>query len=272
MFCCQHPPLYRRRKKLLGKNTRPRRSLRKHKFHQNDHTEIIQSHELFHQLLHFQVGHTDEFYLRLVHFQALDTMSTQVITRPLTPYEEQINKKICEIILTIHESKEYVSRERVQRELFDFYHVDSWTKLGVHGSRFNPLINLTDRQKSVTFYMKIFEQIFNLCTLHDLDSLLARFLQVENYADLRLGPLDKNPDIRQIFAYNPTDRDQAIPDITTGQVICRFMEFMRTNRQKRQMPFDAFLDDLVKRYKLQSREELGIYCKSFPYLVQVMQL
>ncbi|CAF1642134.1 unnamed protein product, partial [Adineta ricciae] len=197
------------------------------------------------------------------------TMSTQVVTRPLTPYEEQINKKICEIILTIHESKEYVSRERVQRELFDFYHVDSWSKLGVQPSRFNPLINLTDRQKNVNFYMKIFEQIFNLCTLHDLDSLLARFLEVENYADLRLGPLDKNPDVRQVFAYNPTDHDQAIPNITTGQVICRFMEFMRTNRHQRQVPFDIFLDDLVKRYKLQSREELGIYCKSFPYLVQV---
>ncbi|UJR37109.1 hypothetical protein I4U23_029813 [Adineta vaga] len=198
------------------------------------------------------------------------TMSTQQITRPLTSYEDQINKKLCEIILTIHESKEFVSRERVQRELFNFYHVDSWHKLGVQASRFNAFINLTDRQKDVTFYMNIFEQIFNLCTLNDLDVLLARFLKVESYADLRLGPLNKNPDVQRIFAYHPTNSNEPVPKITTGQVIQRFMDFLKENRHKRPTPFDDFLDQLVKKYQLQSREELGIYCKSFPFLLQVI--
>ncbi|CAF3761406.1 unnamed protein product [Adineta steineri] len=199
-----------------------------------------------------------------------DDNPSQPIVRDLTRHENEINKKISEIILTIHESKEFVSRERVQRELFDFYHVKSWSELKVHASRFNPLINLTDRQKDVNFYMNVFEQIFNLCTLHDLDVLLARFLKVEKYEDLRLGPLEKNPDVQRVFAYNPTKSNQPILPLTTGQVINRFIEFQKGYRRQRSIPFDEFLDQLVEIYELQSREELGIFCKSFPFLVQVI--
>jgi len=200
----------------------------------------------------------------------LDNNSGSSISRPLTPRENEINKKLCEIILTIHESKEFVSRERVQRELFHHFHVNSWHDLRVQQSRFNALINLTDRQKDVNFYMHVFEQIFNLCTLNDLDLLLARFLKVEKYEDLLLGPLDKNPDVQRVFAYKPTKSDQPIPAITTGQVIESFMEFQKAHRRERNIPFEEFLDYLVKKYELQSREGLGIFCKSFPYLVQVI--
>jgi hypothetical protein len=117
--------------------------------------------------------------------------------------------------------------------------------------------------------MHVFEQIFNLCTLNDLDLLLARFLKVEKYEDLLLGPLDKNPDVQRVFAYKPTKSDQRIPAITTGQVIQSFMEFQKAHRRERNIPFEEFLDYLVKKYELQSREGLGIFCKSFPYLVQV---
>jgi hypothetical protein len=190
-------------------------------------------------------------------------------SRPLTPHENEVNRKICEIILSIQQSKEFVSRERVQRELFNHYHVTSWSELRVQASRFNALINLTDRQKDVTFYMHCFEQIFNLCTLNDLEPLLAKFLNVEKYEDVRLGPLDKNPEIQRIFNYQPVKRDQAIPPITTGEVIGRFMDFQKKHRHQRSFPFEDFLDELVKIYELQSREELGIFCRSFPYLLQV---
>lgn len=184
--------------------------------------------------------------------------------------ENEVNKKLCEIILTIHESKEFVSRERVQRELFNYFHVNSWHELGgTHPSRFNALMNLTDRQKGVTFYMQVFEQVFNLCTLNDLEPYLAKFLKVDKYQDLRLGPLDKNPEVQRIFKYRPTDSDQPIPTITSGDVIKKFMEFQREHRHQRNTPFEEFLDKLVKVYELQSREELGIFCKSFPYFVQV---
>jgi len=142
--------------------------------------------------------------------------------------------------------------------------------LRVHPSRFDALMNLTDGQKDVTFYMQVFEQIFNLCTLNDLEPLLAKFLKVERYDDLRLGPLDKNPEVQRIFKYKPTNSDQPIPTITTGDVINRFMKFQKEHRHKRNIPFEEFLDKLVKIYELQSREELGIFCKSFPYLVQVI--
>ncbi|CAF4158597.1 unnamed protein product, partial [Rotaria magnacalcarata] len=62
----------------------------------------------------------------------------------LTLYERQIYEKLCEIILTIHKNKEFVSREHVQQELFRFYRINSWHELRVQPSRFDAFMNLTD--------------------------------------------------------------------------------------------------------------------------------
>ena len=180
-----------------------------------------------------------------------------------------MNERIVEIILILQKSKEFVSRERVQEELFRLYRVQSWQELSSHPSHFVPLSNLTDRQKSVTFYVQILEQTFNMCTLHDLEPLLVKFMKVDHYDELHLGPLSKHPKIQEIFDYHPTDDDQPIPEITTGDIIKTFIDFQRTYRGGRPELFEKFLDRLVKKYELQNRSDLGFFCKSFPYLVQV---
>lgn len=189
--------------------------------------------------------------------------------RPLSTLEKQVNDRIVEIILTLNKSKEFVSRERVQDELFRSFNVQAWTQLKTYPSNFVPLINLTDRQKSVTFYVQILEQTFNLCTLHDLEPLLVKFLKVERYDDLHLGPLSKHPKIQEIFDYHPTDEDQPVPAITTGDIIKTFMDFQRIYRGARTELFEKFLDHLVRKYELQNRADLGFFCKSFPFLIQV---
>ncbi len=184
--------------------------------------------------------------------------------------EIEINTKLCRIILTINESKEYVSLEEVERQLFQHFRVTSWRELRVHPSRFDALTNLEERLKNVTFYLHILEQTFNLCTLNDFEPYLIKFLKVEKYEDLRLGPLGKHPEVQRVFKYKPTNSNQSIPAITTGEVIQRFMEFQKEYRHQRMIPFDEFLDKLVKIYELQSREELGLFYRSWAFLKQVI--
>ncbi|CAF3623985.1 unnamed protein product [Rotaria sp. Silwood1] len=106
-----------------------------------------------------------------------------------------------------------------------------------------------------------------LCTLHDLGPILAKFLNVNTFEDAHLGPLDENPDVKRVFRYEPTQRHQPIPIMTSSDVISSFINFQA--KFKRNLAFGDFLDELVKSYRLQSRKELGLYCKSFPFLVQV---
>ena len=181
-----------------------------------------------------------------------------------------MNLKLSEIILTIHKSNEFVSRERVQKELFEHYRVTSLRDLRVNILNLTPLINLTTRQKDVIFYMQVFEQVFNLCTLYDAGDLLARLLKVDTYEDAHLGPLDKNPDVQRVFKYSPSDADQPIPKLKTGEVIERFMAFQQGHRGRAKISFEDFLDYLVDATGLNKREELGIFCRSFPFLVQVI--
>ncbi|CAF1112321.1 unnamed protein product [Rotaria sordida] len=106
-----------------------------------------------------------------------------------------------------------------------------------------------------------------LCTLYDLGPILAKFLNVNTYEDAHLGPLDENPDVKRVFRYEPTQRYQPIPIMTSSDVISSFIDFQA--KFKRNLAFGDFLDELVKSYRLQSRKELGLYCKSFPFLAQV---
>ncbi|CAF4426324.1 unnamed protein product, partial [Adineta steineri] len=112
----------------------------------------------------------------------------------------------------------------------------------------------------------IFEQIFNLCTLHDLDPLLAKFLKFDTYEEAHLGPLDKNPDVQRVFQYKPRKRHQSIPDITSGQIIDAFIAFKDKHRRHERYNYNEFIAELLQQNQLHKKEELGIYCKSFPYL------
>jgi len=191
------------------------------------------------------------------------------IPGPLTPLENEVNKVLITIILTIHKRNEYASRERVQQELFAYFRVESWKHLGVYPQRFTVLNNLSDRQKGVTFYLQIFKHIFNLCTLHDLAIILARFLNVDKYEDLQLGPLSQRPEIQQLFNYRPVRLDQPIPPITTDHIIKRFIDFDTAHQREGQTSLELFLDHLAKSYGVQKVNELGLFYNSLPYLKQV---
>lgn len=182
--------------------------------------------------------------------------------------EESIDTKLCEIILTIHLRQEFVSVERVERDLFAHYRVNSFRELHVDQRNLKTLTNLIRRIKDITFYMQIFEQVFNLCTLHDLGPLLARFLKVNTYEEAHLGPINEHPDVKRVFKYKPSKRQQPVPTLTSGQIINAFLAF-QDKHQRRRYGYDEFLDELVEQNQLQKREELGIFCKSFPYLTEV---
>ena len=193
---------------------------------------------------------------------------SQIDVHPISAHEKDVNDKMCEIILNIHLHKEYVCPLRVERELFERYGVRSFHQLRVYRRNLNALVNLHHYNHDIKFYMQVFGQIFNLCTLHELGPLLAKFLKVETYDDVRLGPLDEHPDVQRVFEYKPAKRHQPIPVITSADIINAFLEFQELNRGSR-TNYEAFLDSLVEKYELRRREELGIYCRSFPYLTEV---
>jgi hypothetical protein len=71
-----------------------------------------------------------------------------------------------------------------------------------------------------------------------------------------------------MFKYKPRKRNQPIPDITSGQIITEFLAFQEKH-QRRRYDYEEFLDELVEKNQLQKREELGFFCKGFPYLTEV---
>lgn len=194
--------------------------------------------------------------------------SSQPQTRLLD--KQNVLKKLSEIIVWIHERREFVSCDRVKNELFNHFGVSSWGQLNIHQNELNPWMVLIDRLKKVTFFMQNFERVYVLCTLHDLGPLLAKFLEIPTYEHAHLGPLEKHPDVKRVFDYESTKPNQPIPTMTSGEVISFFINFEEHSR--RNIEFGEFLDALVYHYQLKTRKELGLYCKSFPFLKQVCML
>jgi hypothetical protein len=209
-------------------------------------------------------------YIQCFFFCFIDDSTAQSVVRVMSSEEERIDNKVVEIILTIHLRQEFVSVQRVEQDLFAHFNVQSFRELRVDQRNLKTLVNLIHRIKDVTFYMQVFEQIFNLCTLHDLGPLLAKFLKVSSYDEAHLGPLDEHPDVKRVFKYKPTKRHQPIPTVTSGDIINAFMDCQERN-QRRRFFYEEFLDELVEQYNLKTREELGIFCRSFPYLSEVYQ-
>lgn len=187
----------------------------------------------------------------------------------MTPREQFVNEEISKIILTLHKNKQFVSPVTVETQLLRSCGVNQLRQLGVDLTHLVPLNNLRSRIKAVNLYVQIFKQLSNICTLHDFRPKIEQFLETQNYDDLHLGPLEANPDVIQLFNYKPANADDPIPQVTTGDVVQSFIEFSNRFNEERETMFDNFIVHLITKYELQSIHELGLFCRSFPYLLQV---
>lgn len=185
-------------------------------------------------------------------------------------WENEVAEKLYEIMLQLHLSKQHVSLEEVEKRLFQHFRVPSWRELRVHPMKFGALTNHNDRLKNINLYLHVFQQVFHICTLKDFELYLLKFMEVDSYDALRMGPLDKHPEVQKVFKYKPLAANQPIPDITTGEIIERFMEFLKKHRHQKQTPLEEFLDDLVKVYEVQSREQLGLFHRGWPHVIKVL--
>ncbi|CAF0986825.1 unnamed protein product [Adineta steineri] len=191
-----------------------------------------------------------------------------VITQ-MTPHEEEVNRKVIEIILSMHKSQEYVAPKRVMDKLFAHFRCRSWNELKVHQNKLKALDNLDNRVKNVTLHVQMLKEIFNICTLYELEPLLVKCLEVNRYEDLEMGPLGVNPIVQEIFNYDPIHRNQAILPITTSDIIQHFVKFRRNRTGSSETYRDDFLNYLGQKYRLQSWKELGLHLGSFPFLIHV---
>ena len=187
----------------------------------------------------------------------------------VTDREREVNERISEIILTLHKNKQFVSPAVVETQLLHTFRVNQLRDLRINLTHLIPLNNLKNRVKAVNQYLQIFKQLCNICTLHDFRPKVEQFLETQNYDDLHMGPLEANPDVIQLFNYKRANADDPVPPVTTGDVVQSFMEFLERFKEARETLFDNFIIHLVTKYELQSIHDLGLFCRNFPYLLQV---
>lgn len=201
----------------------------------------------------------------------LESGNTAERTHTLSPKEQAVNQMVADWIAKTHTAGKFVDPHELNREVLRHFHVEDKRHLGVTFNNLVPWNNHNSRIKSIDLYMSVFKETVNICTLHDLKRMLADFMGVSDYNELRIGPLQMNPSVVKVFEFQPENQNSPIPEITTGEVITEFVRFFQQRQGKYTNDFEVFLTHLSSEFNLRSWKSIGLFCRSMPYLREVIQ-
>lgn len=108
-------------------------------------------------------------------------------------------------------------------------------------------------------FIHCFVSVRKMTSLHDLDSEICKSEGIEKFDELGLGPLLRYPLVQYYFSV-PADAKE-VCKITFEQLIGRLSVFVYRYRNK-EMKVEEFLDFLVEKHSVKTREELGVRIQS----------
>jgi len=98
-----------------------------------------------------------------------------------------------------------------------------------------------------------------MTSVHELGTELCSSEGVEQFDDLGLGPLLRHPLVQHYFSIPPDAME--VCKITVEEMIARLTVFQYRMKYK-EFKVEEFLDFLVQKYSVASREKLGVRIQS----------
>jgi hypothetical protein len=109
----------------------------------------------------------------------------------------------------------------------------------------------------------------SICTLHELGECLREFVpNKEDFATLKLGPLQRLPVVYDMFKFPPDDAD--VPEITTLEVLEHLRMYMTVfNKWTTQLNMEEIMTYMAEQYQADDAYVLGVRIRSLPLAAQV---
>ena len=200
-------------------------------------------------------------------FQSLNTptlgqqnLNSIAVTQPspTLPNKDSINHLVDTIRRDAAGQKRYVSVSVVVQSLLSSLGLKRFEELGMgRVTEVFALKQIADLEDWINTYINCFLARQCMCTLYELENLLARSKGKSNYDDLCMGPLLKHPIV--IREFQPPPNVTAIPKVTAFDCAKALADLLR-DRKSRESPVQPkdIIDNLMKAKSVADPLELCV--------------
>ena len=109
--------------------------------------------------------------------------------------------------------------------------------------------------------------VHSISTLHELSQSLPSLDDKDEFQDLNLGPLVKQPAVYDFFKF-PSDAE--IPPVTTIQIMRQLKKYMeKEDLWSKKVDLKKFVEYLCEEFNCESPYELGIRIQSIGLAISV---
>ena len=185
--------------------------------------------------------------------------------------KQTLNEVAEQCIVALASDGQLVTVAEIEERLCARFGVDQISTLGVRRiDRDIPRVDQLIRdQRKVNLYCDAFNLVNAIGTLYDLGKNVAKLFDKQDFEDLLLGPLHKQPKLLELFQF-PTNAGK-VPPITTLNLLQHFEKYMRKNPKGRvpKMKVEDFLKYVQEQYNCENPWELGVQIKSLGLVISV---
>ncbi|CAF2638065.1 unnamed protein product [Rotaria sp. Silwood2] len=192
------------------------------------------------------------------------TAQTNYITQRIPL--QHINEIAAKQIVLLHDEGQLVRWNDVIWRILTYFHVQDLGNIGVQrADQIACIDNLIRTQNKINIYVDSYGYWQTIGTLNELENDLARIFYKNDYNELLLGPIERQPKIEELFRLKHIRNEYIKKDLKTSDVLKYLDQYMTKEsvwKTENEINVEHFFKFIAKQIHVKDIYQLGIRMKS----------
>ncbi|XP_004292523.1 PREDICTED: uncharacterized protein LOC101312697 [Fragaria vesca subsp. vesca] len=172
---------------------------------------------------------------------------------------EKVDRAVAKARSDLIAAGDGVSAWKVSQSALMMLQIDGWGSLGFQMQQVPSLQRLMFTEGKINAFIQCFVAVRRISSLYDMEVAICKNEGIEKFEELGLGPLVRHPLV--LHYYSVKSNTNKVYKITSDEIISLLSAYMDTCKNK-EIKIEEFLDFIVKKRSVASKEELGIRIQS----------
>ncbi|CAF1199024.1 unnamed protein product, partial [Rotaria magnacalcarata] len=179
---------------------------------------------------------------------------------------QHINEIAAKQIVLLHDEGQLVRWNDVIWRILVYFRVQDIGNLGVgRADKIACIDNLIRTQNKINIYLDAYAYWQTIGTLKELENDLARIFFKNDYNELLIGPIEKQPKIEELFRLRHARNEHIKKDLKISDVLKYLDQYMTKEtawKNENELNVDQFLKFIAEQVHVKNINQLGIRMKS----------
>jgi hypothetical protein len=179
---------------------------------------------------------------------------------------KQINEIAAKQIVLLHDEGQLVRWNDVIWRILTYFHVQDLGNLGIQrADQIACIDNLIRTQNKINIYLDAYTYWQTIGTLNELENDLARIFHKNDYNELLIGPIEKQPKIEELFRLKYLRNDNIKKNLKTSDILKYLDQYMTKEyawKTENEINLNDFLKYIAEQVQVKDIYQLGIRIKS----------